>query len=94
MVVSVYAGILAAGVIARGFQTDRPLQSWAGVFLLAGDGAIRVMDSALTLTERGIFFLAVGVVAACICYVMYLPLHRARKKKFHSQEKAGEEEDK
>ena len=94
MVVSVYAGVLAAGVIARGFQTDRPLQSWAGVFLLAGDGAIRVMDSALTLTERGIFFLAVGVVAAFICYVMYLPLHRTRKKKAHRSEKTGEEEDK
>lgn len=93
MVVSLYTGILAAGVIARGFQTDRPIQSWAGVFLLAGDGAIRVMDSALTLTERGIFFLAIGVVAALICYVMYLPLHRMKKKKIRKSEQPGEEED-
>ena len=94
MVVSLYTGILAAGVIARGFQTDRPIQSWAGVFLLAGDGAIRVMDSALTLTERGIFFLVIGVVAAVICYAMYLPLHRMKKKKTRKSEKPGEEEDK
>lgn len=71
MVVSLYCAILAIGVIARGFQTDRQVQRWGGVALLAGNGVIRVMDSALTLVERGAFFLAVGLFAALVCYLLY-----------------------
>ncbi len=71
MVVSVYCAVLAVGVIARGFQTDRPLQRWGGVALLAGNGIIRVMDSALTLTERGAFFLLVGLFSALVCFLLY-----------------------
>lgn len=71
MVVSVYSAVLAVGVIARGFQTDRPLQRWGGVVLLAGNGVIRVMDSALSFTERGAFFLATGLFAALVCFMLY-----------------------
>ncbi|MGN0955218.1 DUF2157 domain-containing protein [Dialister sp.] len=73
IIVSVYAGILAGGVILRGYLMDRPVQSWAGIFLLAGDGAIRVIDSALSFTQRGLFFLGIGIAAAVICYILYLP---------------------
>lgn len=76
IIVSIYAGILAGGVIIRGLLTDRAVQSWAGVFLLAGDGAIRVIDSALTFAQRGFFFLGIGILAAVICYFLYLPTRK------------------
>ena len=79
-IVSVYAGILAVGVIIRGFCTDRAVQSWSGVFLLAGDGLIRVMDSALSFAQRGTFFLAVGIMATIICYGLCLVSPKGKKK--------------
>lgn len=79
IIVSVYTGILAGGVIIRGLLTDRAVQSWAGVFLLAGDGAIRVIDSALTFAQRGFFFLGIGLLAAVICYFLYLPSRKRRR---------------
>lgn len=57
-------------------MTDRAVQSWAGVFLLVGDGAIRVIDSALTFAQRGFFFLGIGILAAVICYFLYLPTRK------------------
>lgn len=30
MIVSVYTGVLAIGVILRGYQMDRPAQQWSG----------------------------------------------------------------
>lgn len=83
MLVSVYAGVLAAGVIIRGFQMDRSSQRWAGVLLLAGNGAIRVVDSALSFAQRGIFFLVIGILAAVICYLLYIPV-RYKKRKMKS----------
>ena len=71
MVVSSFCAILAVGVIARGFQTDRQVQRWGGMALLAGNGIIRVMDSALSFTERGAFFLAIGLFAALVCFLLY-----------------------
>ncbi len=79
MVVSLYCAVLAVGVIARGFQTDRPLQRWGGVALLAGNGIIRVMDSALSLTERGAFFLAVGLFSALVCFLLFKMSRPAKK---------------
>ncbi len=76
--ISIYCAILAIAVIARGIQMDRNAQKWGGVAILLGDGAIRVLDSALTFGERGAFFLVVGVLAAGIAYILYLP---SKKKK-------------
>lgn len=91
IIVSVYAGILAAGVLLRGYIMDRPVQSWAGIFLLAGDGAIRVIDSALSFTQRGLFFLGIGIVAAIICYFLYLP--KGKKGKSDHREKDNRREE-
>lgn len=90
IIVSVYTGILAGGVIIRGLLTDRAVQSWAGVFLLAGDGAIRVIDSALTFAQRGFFFLGIGLLAAVICYFLYLP-SRKKAPVHRDRESQGEE---
>lgn len=90
IIVSVYTGILAGGVIIRGLLTDRAVQSWAGVFLLAGDGAIRVIDSALTFAQRGFFFLGIGLLAAVICYFLYLP-SRKKAPVHRDRENQGEE---
>lgn len=90
IIVSVYTGILAGGVIIRGLLTDRAVQSWAGVFLLVGDGAIRVIDSALTFAQRGFFFLGIGLLAAVICYVLYLP-SRKKAPVHRDRESQGEE---
>lgn len=89
--VSVFCAILAVAVIARGVQMDRPTQRWGGIALLVGDGAIRVLDSALTFGQRGAFFLVCGVLAGLICYVLYLP--SKRKKKSHVEPVVKEEED-
>lgn len=89
--VSVFCAILAVAVIARGVQMDRPTQRWGGMALLVGDGAIRVLDSALTFGQRGAFFLVCGVLAGLICYVLYLP--SKRKKKSHIEPVVKEEED-
>lgn len=78
-VVSIFCAILSVAVIARGVQMDRPMQRWGGVALLAADGVIRVMDSALSLSERGLFFLMVGLLSGAVCFLLYLPAKRKRK---------------
>ena len=55
------------------------MQRWGGVALLAADGVIRVMDSALSLSERGLFFLMVGLLSGVVCFLLYLPSKRKRK---------------
>lgn len=79
MIVSIYTAILGVGVIGRGFQMDRPMQSWCGVFLLVGDGAIRVLDSALSFAQRGLFFLAIGLAAAFISWIFYIATRHKKK---------------
>ena len=78
-VVSIFCAILSVAVIARGVQMDRPMQRWGGIALLAADGVIRVMDSALSLSERGLFFLMVGLLSGAVCFLLYLPAKRKRK---------------
>lgn len=78
-VVSIFCAILSVAVIARGVQMDRPMQRWGGVALLAADGVIRVMDSALSLSERGLFFLMIGLLSGVVCFLLYLPSKRKRK---------------
>lgn len=90
--ISIYCAILAIAVIARGVQMDRPTQRWGGVFLLIGDGAIRVIDSALSFGERGAFFLGTGGIAAAICYVLYLPSKKKKSKKAKEVPQPEEEE--
>lgn len=58
---------------------DRPIQRWGGVALLAADGVIRVMDSALSLSQRGLFFLMVGLLFGVVCFLLYLPQKKKRK---------------
>ena len=55
------------------------MQRWGGVALLAADGVIRVMDSALSLSERGLFFLMVGLLSGVVCFLLHLPSKRKRK---------------
>lgn len=88
MIVSVYTGVLAIGVILRGYQMDRPAQQWSGFLLLCGGGAIRVIDSALSYGERGAFFIAAGLLSAFICYILYLPGKKKRKKKVKARPSA------
>lgn len=89
MIVSVYTGVLAIGVILRGYQMDRPAQQWSGFLLLCGGGAIRVIDSALSYGERGAFFIAAGLLSAFICYILYLPGKKKRKKKVKARPSAS-----
>ena len=91
--VSIYCAILALAVIARGIQMDRPTQRWGGVFLLIGDGAVRVIDSALSFGERGAFFLVTGLLAAAVCYVLYLPSKRNKKPSQADTETEKQEEE-
>lgn len=98
MIISVYCAVLAAGVIARGLQTDRALQRLSGMGLLAADGIIRVIDSTLTLAQRGTFFLVVGAAAALIAFLLYRPSGRkktGRKKNsaVQSAETEGKDEE-
>lgn len=81
MIVSVYSAVLAAAVIGRGIQADRVLQRLSGTALLAAAGLIRVIDSTLTLSQRGIFFLAAGVLAAGLCFLLYRPAKKRERKK-------------
>ena len=92
MIVSIYAAILGVGVIGRGFQMDRPMQSWCGVLLLVGDGAIRVLDSALSFSQRGLFFLGIGAAAAFISWIFYITTRHKGKKPAHRQTLPAEEE--
>lgn len=92
MIVSVYAAILGVGVIGRGFQMDRPMQSWCGVLLLVGDGAIRVLDSALSFSQRGLFFLGIGAAAAFISWIFYITTRHKGKKPARRQTLPAEEE--
>lgn len=95
MIISVYCAVLAAGVIARGLQTDRALQRLSGMGLLAADGIIRVIDSTLTLAQRGTFFLAVGAAAALIAFLLYRPSGRKKTgKKKNSAVQSAETEGK
>lgn len=35
-----------------------------------------MIDSALTFAQRGFFFLGIGILAAVICYFLYLPTRK------------------
>lgn len=79
VLVSCFMVFLAAAVIARGLQKGRQWQIGAGLLLLLGDGAVRLMDSSLTFGQRGAFFLTAGVMAALLCLVLR-PRGRKRRR--------------
>jgi hypothetical protein len=78
--VSAYSVLLGIAVAARGIETGRVLQRWAGIGLLMAVGVIRIGDSALTFSQRGAFFALIGAAAAAICFLMYI-LRGGRKKR-------------
>lgn len=71
VIVSCYTALLSAAVIARGFGKRRAWQMLAGLLLLFADGAVRLVDSTLSFGQRGIFFLAVGMLLAAFSLLSF-----------------------
>ena len=72
-VIVTFAGfLLGAAILGRGIAAGRNWQIAAGVCLIAGEGLIRLTDSALTFGQRSFFFFAVGAaglaLSAILCY--------------------------
>lgn len=80
VLLSIFILVLAAALMARGLQMGRSWQMGAGLFLLAGDGVIRLSDAALTYGERGVFFLLVGLLAAFLTGAVYFASARKKRK--------------
>ena len=51
-----------------------------GFILLFVMSALRMVDSTLTLAQRGIYFLAAGLVMALVCLAVYWPRRKNRRK--------------
>lgn len=81
VLLSIFLLVMAAALMARGIQMSRNWQMGAGLFLLAGDGVIRISDAALTYGQRGAFFLLAGILAALLTGAVYASgLHKRSKK--------------
>lgn len=85
ILISVYTAILSSGVVLRGIQTGRNAQCLAGEALLIGAGIIRVIDSSLSLTQRGGFFLAIGVLSAILCIIFFKPKKKIKRKEIQKE---------
>ena len=80
LVITLTAVVLSLGVILRGIQTGRSWQGMLGFILLFVMSALRMVDSTLTLAQRGIYFLAAGLVMALVCLAVYWPRRKNRRK--------------
>lgn len=81
VLLSIFILIMAAALMARGLQMGRQWQMGAGLFLLAGDGVIRLSDAALTYGQRGAFFLFAGFLAALLTGAVYFSgVHKKGKR--------------
>ena len=72
LIVSLFSIFLGVSVIVKGIMDDSDFLKWAGALLILGTAALRVIDSTLTFGERGLFFLAAGVVAALIFLLSFV----------------------
>lgn len=80
LVITLTAVLLSLGVILRGIQTGRSWQGMLGFILLFAMSALRMLDSTLTLAQRGIYFLAAGLVMGFVCLAVYWPRRKNRRK--------------
>ena len=75
--VSLYALLLASLMILSGIQFGEKRRLVVGLVILASTGFVRMMDSTLTLTQRGLYFLALGAVAIFILFAIEAAARRA-----------------
>ncbi len=75
--VSLYALWLASMTILSGIQFGNKRRLGIGLVILASTGLVRMLDSTLTLTQRGLYFLALGVVAIFILFAIEAAARRA-----------------
>lgn len=76
-VIVTFAGlILGVAILGRGIETGRTWQIAAGACLAAGEGLIRLSDSALTFGQRGFFFFAVGAAGLALSAIVWYASRR------------------
>lgn len=81
IIVSFASAILSLAVILRGVETGRSWQGMLGFILLCITGMLRMLDSTLTLTQRGIYFLIGGIIIAGCCAGFYHVKNRGHKRR-------------
>ncbi len=90
IVISTFAAFLALAVIGSGYQRGSDLLKWTGALLLIAAGAMRVVDSALTFGQRGMFFLVVAVIAFVVCGLTFIPRRGRRPRRKAIRKKEGQ----
>ena len=75
--VSLYALWLGSMMILSGIQVGKKRRLTVGLVILALTGLVRMMDSTLSLTQRGLYFLALGAVAIFILFAIEAAARRA-----------------
>lgn len=88
MLMTLYALTLGVFLLISGFHTGRRRQIILGVLILGSGALIRLVDSTLSLAQRGIYFLFLGLAAALFCYAV-----SAAGKKAVARHGYGREED-
>ncbi len=77
IIVSLYALWLASMTILSGIQVGKKRRLIVGLVILASTGLVRMLDSTLTLTQRGLYFLALGAIAIFILFAIEAAARRA-----------------
>lgn len=86
MVITVLGLLMGCAILGRGRETGRNWQMAAGAALIAGAGVIRLSDSVLTFSQRGIFFLLLGAAALVLGLIAgQLSRRRNRKEEIHEK---------
>lgn len=94
IVISSSAGILACSVILRGIQTRRSWQSILGFIVLFMIGVLRMVDSTLSLSQRGIYAIIIGLFMILVCTFLYWPkrlINPLKRKKISPKTVGGSE---
>ena len=86
---SFYALLLGVFLLISSFHTGRRRQLVLGIMLLSSGGFIRLIDSTLTLAQRGVYFLFLGFAAALFCYAAHAAGKRAVARHGYGAEEEG-----